>query len=272
GPGASPRSGGQGGTDRPYDVDRGARSGQRPAPGESQRRAGIGAGDAVKRGAGAGDEVRQVAAIGRVHRTRTGTGAAGGDHQRRQARPRAKLLCQPVGCGRRAAIGDRRRRNRRAAPGWQRSGRDARTDQRARRSGRVVRVGGHDGDDRGTSTGGDLMGGEVGGGGIRVVLAEDQTMVVEAFAELLNLQPDITVCATAKNGVDALAAVAEHDPDVLVADIEMPRGSGLDVAAELHRRGSRTKVLIVTTFARSGYLRRAMDAGVTGYVLKDAPI
>src|SRR5690606_24107174 len=83
---------------------------------------------------------------------------------------------------------------------------------------------------------------------------------------------DITVCATAKNGVDALAAVAEHDPDVLVADIEMPRGSGLDVAAELHRRGSRTKVLIVTTFARSGYLRRAMDAGVTGYVLKDAPI
>ncbi|KHF44933.1 response regulator transcription factor [Saccharomonospora viridis] len=116
------------------------------------------------------------------------------------------------------------------------------------------------------------MGGEVGGGGIRVVLAEDQTMVVEAFAELLNLQPDITVCATAKNGVDALAAVAEHDPDVLVADIEMPRGSGLDVAAELHRRGSRTKVLIVTTFARSGYLRRAMDAGGTGYVLKDAPI
>ncbi|WP_298176765.1 response regulator transcription factor [Saccharomonospora sp.] len=111
-----------------------------------------------------------------------------------------------------------------------------------------------------------------GGDKIRVVLAEDQTMVVEAFAELLDLQPDITVCATATNGADALAAVAEHDPDVLVTDIEMPRGSGLDVAAELHRRGSRARVLIVTTFARSGYLRRAMSAGVTGYVLKDAPI
>ena len=107
---------------------------------------------------------------------------------------------------------------------------------------------------------------------ISVVLAEDQTMVVEAFAELLGLQPDITVLAIATNGAQALDAVAEHDPDVLVADIEMPRGSGLDVAAELRRRGSRTRVLIVTTFARSGYLRRALNAGVTGYVLKDSPI
>ncbi len=80
------------------------------------------------------------------------------------------------------------------------------------------------------------------------------------------------MCATATNGADALAAVAEHDPDVLLTDIEMPRGSGLDVAAELRHRGSRTKVLIVTTFARSGYLRRAVNAGVTGYVLKDSPI
>lgn len=108
--------------------------------------------------------------------------------------------------------------------------------------------------------------------GISVVLAEDQTMVVEAFAELLGLQPDITVQAVATNGAEALDAVAEHDPDVLVADIEMPRGTGLDVAAELRRRGSRTRVLIVTTFARSGYLRRALNAGVTGYVLKDSPI
>ncbi|MGW9308808.1 response regulator transcription factor [Saccharomonospora azurea] len=108
--------------------------------------------------------------------------------------------------------------------------------------------------------------------GISVVLAEDQTMVVEAFAELLGLQPDITVQAIATNGAEALDAVAEHAPDVLVADIEMPRGTGLDVAAELRRRGSRTRVLIVTTFARSGYLRRALNAGVTGYVLKDSPI
>ncbi|SER98386.1 response regulator transcription factor [Lentzea albida] len=104
---------------------------------------------------------------------------------------------------------------------------------------------------------------------IRVVLAEDQAMVRGAFAQLLDLQPDVTVVATAGDGDEALAAVAEHRPDVLLTDIEMPGRTGLDVAQEL--RG-RTRVLIITTFARSGYLRRAMDAGVAGYVLKDAPI
>ncbi|MGW3041115.1 response regulator [Kitasatospora sp. NPDC001159] len=107
---------------------------------------------------------------------------------------------------------------------------------------------------------------------IRVVLAEDQGMVLGAFASLLDLQPDITVVATATNGDDALAAVREHRPDVLVTDIEMPGRTGLELAAELNRMGDPTRVLIVTTFARSGYLRRAVDAGVAGYVLKDAPI
>ncbi|HEV7975065.1 response regulator transcription factor [Amycolatopsis sp.] len=107
---------------------------------------------------------------------------------------------------------------------------------------------------------------------IRVVLAEDQTMVLGAFAALLDLQPDLDVVATATTGDEALAAVAEHRPDVLLTDIEMPGRTGLDVAVELHKRGDRTRVLIVTTFARSGYLRRALDAGVSGYVLKDAPI
>ncbi|MEU8588835.1 response regulator transcription factor [Streptomyces sp. NPDC048664] len=107
---------------------------------------------------------------------------------------------------------------------------------------------------------------------IRVVLAEDQGMVLGAFASLLDLQPDITVVATATDGDDALAAVRDHRPDVLVTDIEMPGRTGLDLAAELHARGDPTRVLIVTTFARSGYLRRAVDAGVAGYVLKDAPI
>ncbi|MFJ9560148.1 response regulator [Streptomyces fuscichromogenes] len=107
---------------------------------------------------------------------------------------------------------------------------------------------------------------------IRVVLAEDQGMVLGAFASLLDLQPDITVVATATNGDDALAAVREHRPDVLVTDIEMPGRTGLDLAAELNRLGDPTRVLIVTTFARGGYLRRAVDAGVAGYVLKDAPI
>jgi two-component system response regulator DesR len=107
---------------------------------------------------------------------------------------------------------------------------------------------------------------------IRVVLAEDQGMVLGAFAALLDLQPDIEVVAGVSDGDAALAAVEEHRPDVLLTDIEMPGRSGLDVAVELRRRGDRTRVLIVTTFARGGYLRRAMDAGVLGYVLKDAPI
>lgn len=107
---------------------------------------------------------------------------------------------------------------------------------------------------------------------IRVVLAEDQAMVRGAFAQLLDLQPDVTVVATAGDGDEALAAVAEHRPDVLLTDIEMPGRTGLDVAQALSERGDPTRVLIITTFARSGYLRRAMDAGVAGYVLKDALI
>ncbi|MFA9429292.1 response regulator transcription factor [Egicoccus sp. AB-alg2] len=107
---------------------------------------------------------------------------------------------------------------------------------------------------------------------LRVVLAEDQAMVLGAFASLLDLEPDVEVVATVADGEAALTAVREHAPDVLLTDIEMPRRTGLDVAAELRRIGSPTRVLIVTTFARSGYLRRAMEAGVMGYVLKDAPI
>lgn len=105
---------------------------------------------------------------------------------------------------------------------------------------------------------------------IRLVLAEDQAMVLGAFARLLSLEDDLEVVATAVDGVEALAAVRAHDPDVLVTDVEMPGATGLEVAAQL--QGGRTRLVIVTTFARSGYLRRAMDAGVAGYVLKDAPI
>lgn len=107
---------------------------------------------------------------------------------------------------------------------------------------------------------------------IRTVLAEDQGMVLSAFASLLDLEPDVEVVATAVDGDAALEAVAVHRPDVLVTDIEMPGRTGLDVAVELRRRGATTRVVIVTTFARSGYLRRALDAGVAGYVLKDAPV
>lgn len=107
---------------------------------------------------------------------------------------------------------------------------------------------------------------------IRVVLAEDQAMVLSAFATLLDLENDIEVVAAAPDGEQALEAVRSLDPDVLLTDVEMPVLGGLEVAAALADARARTRVVIVTTFARSGYLRRAMDAGVAGYVLKDAPV
>lgn len=106
---------------------------------------------------------------------------------------------------------------------------------------------------------------------IRVVLAEDQAMVLGALAALLKLEGDIEVVAQAPDGESALAAAAELDPDVLVTDIEMPGMTGLELTAEVRRRGLAAKVVILTTFARSGYLRRALDVGASGYLLKDAP-
>ncbi len=106
---------------------------------------------------------------------------------------------------------------------------------------------------------------------ISVLLAEDQRMVLGALGTLLGLEPDLDVVATAVDGDDALRLVVSLRPDVLVTDIEMPRRTGLEVAAEIQRRGLPTRVVILTTFARSGYLRRALDAGVRGYLLKDAP-
>lgn len=104
---------------------------------------------------------------------------------------------------------------------------------------------------------------------IRIVLAEDQGMVLGALAALLEIEGDMRVVAQARNGREALAAVLEHKPDVFITDIEMPMMSGLEVAAELKRRKTGTRVIIVTTFARGGYLRRALEAGASGYLLKD---
>ena len=106
---------------------------------------------------------------------------------------------------------------------------------------------------------------------IRIVIAEDQSLLRGALATLLGLEPDIEVVASACDGDEALELVAVHAPDVLVADIEMPGLTGLDAAEALRARGAATRVLIVTTFARPGYLQRALKAGVLGYVLKDAP-
>ena len=104
---------------------------------------------------------------------------------------------------------------------------------------------------------------------IRVVLAEDQGMVLGAMAALLEIEGDISVVAQVRNGKEALDAVLTHKPDVLITDIEMPLMTGLDAAAELKRRRVSTRVIILTTFARAGYLRRAMEAGALGYLLKD---
>jgi two-component system, NarL family, response regulator DesR len=106
---------------------------------------------------------------------------------------------------------------------------------------------------------------------IRVVIAEDQSMILGALAALLEIEGDIRVVGRAHDGQEALETVLAHKPDVFLTDIEMPRLTGLDVAAELQRRKAGTRVVIVTTFARAGYLRRALDAGASGYLLKDHP-
>lgn len=106
---------------------------------------------------------------------------------------------------------------------------------------------------------------------IRVLIAEDQGMVLGALAALLELEPDIEVVGRARDGQEALDLIPEARPDVVLTDIEMPRMTGLELAAELKRRGSPARVVILTTFARGGYLRRALDAGAAGYLLKDSP-
>ncbi|MUN35910.1 response regulator transcription factor [Actinomadura litoris] len=107
---------------------------------------------------------------------------------------------------------------------------------------------------------------------IRVLLAEDQGMMRSALALLLGLEEDIEVVAQVGNGTDALPEALRTRPDAAVLDIELPGRSGLDVAADLRRELPACKVLIVTTFGRPGYLRRAMEAGVSGFLVKDGPI
>lgn len=106
---------------------------------------------------------------------------------------------------------------------------------------------------------------------IRVVVAEDQAMVLGALAALLETESDIAVVGRAHDGREALAMVRQLAPDVLLTDIEMPELSGLEVASEVTRLELPTRVVILTTFARAGYLRRALDAGAAGYLLKDSP-
>lgn len=106
---------------------------------------------------------------------------------------------------------------------------------------------------------------------IRVLLAEDQQMMREALATLLRMEPDLDVVAEAGTGDAALSAAEEHRPDVVLLDIEMPGGTGLEVAAVLRARLPECRVLILTTFDRPGYVRRAMENGAQGFLVKDAP-
>jgi two-component system, NarL family, response regulator DesR len=106
---------------------------------------------------------------------------------------------------------------------------------------------------------------------IRVLLAEDQGMVRGALASLLGLEPDIEVVAQVARGDEVLAAAQSVDPDVALLDIEMPGATGLEALAELHGALPGCRILILTTFGRPGYLRRAMETGASGFLLKDAP-
>jgi two-component system, NarL family, response regulator DesR len=103
------------------------------------------------------------------------------------------------------------------------------------------------------------------------MIAEDQTMVRQALVALLELEPDIEVVAQAATGDEALAMARKHGPDVAVLDIEMPGATGIEVAQRLQADRFAGKVVIVTTFDRPGYLRAAMAAGASGFLLKDAP-
>ncbi len=106
---------------------------------------------------------------------------------------------------------------------------------------------------------------------IRVLIAEDQAMVRGALASLLALEPDIEVVAQVERGDLVVGAARTARPDVALLDIEMPGADGITVAGDLRRELPTTRVLILTTFGRPGYLRRALENGADGFLLKDAP-
>jgi two-component system, NarL family, response regulator DesR len=106
---------------------------------------------------------------------------------------------------------------------------------------------------------------------IRILLAEDQAMVRGALSALIGLEADLEVVAEATRGDEALAAALATKPDVALLDIEMPGGDGLSIAQALKENLPSCRVIILTTFGRAGYMRRAMESGAMGFLLKDAP-
>jgi two-component system response regulator DesR len=106
---------------------------------------------------------------------------------------------------------------------------------------------------------------------IRVLLADDQALVRGALAALLSLEPDLEVVAEVGSGDEVLDAVRRHRPDVALLDVEMPGLNGIAATAAVRAAFPEVRVLIVTTFGRPGYLRRALQAGASGFVVKDTP-
>ena len=106
---------------------------------------------------------------------------------------------------------------------------------------------------------------------IRILLAEDQAMVRGALTALLRLEEDLEVVAEVSQGDQVLPAAMKSQPDVALLDIEMPGGDGLSAAQALHKNLPACRIVILTTFGRSGYLRQAMESGAVGFLLKDAP-
>jgi two-component system response regulator DesR len=106
---------------------------------------------------------------------------------------------------------------------------------------------------------------------IRVLIAEDQAMLLSALGTLLDLEDDLEVVGLAADGKQALELIRKTSPDVVLTDIEMPELTGLELAERIRDESIACRVIIVTTFARPGYLRRALDAGARGYLLKDSP-
>ncbi|WP_282937785.1 response regulator transcription factor [Paenibacillus sp. RC67] len=107
---------------------------------------------------------------------------------------------------------------------------------------------------------------------MKVIIAEDQVMLRGALSALLDLEDDVDVIGQAGDGEEALKFIMQLEPDLCIMDIEMPKMTGLDVAERLKELGHPCRVVILTTFSRSGYFQRAMKAGVHGFLLKDSPI
>lgn len=106
---------------------------------------------------------------------------------------------------------------------------------------------------------------------IRVVVVDDHPVVRDGLVGMLSGQPDITVVAQAADGRDALLQVQRHDPDVVLMDLRMPDMDGVEAIGELQRRGHRARVLVLTTYDRDDDIVPAIEAGATGYLLKDTP-